>query len=347
MLFCKMHGCGNDFVVLDWRQQKELARAASHQLPGSGGEPADTRGTTAVASAMAAVADRHCGVGCDQLIVLLPPATAATEMAPASDPQQTQPAIEAPVRMRIFNADGGEVQACGNATRCVAALLMHESGQPQTCIQGPTGIVYRARWAAARSSRADTDPAPLLHQVEVDMGQPVWSWAQIPLARPPADVCNLQLHYGPSQGGVAVSMGNPHVVFWLEDSRPESLDSLPLHHWGPQIEHDALFPQRVNVSVAQRLGRDRVRLRVWERGAGLTLACGTAACATFAAGRRQQLLDAQVAIELPGGVLHLRESNSSDGSIAMAGSVETSFTGQLGSRLASHIAMAFQPGDCR
>ncbi|MGH7043610.1 MAG: diaminopimelate epimerase, partial [Acetobacteraceae bacterium] len=215
--FVKMHGCGNDFVVL-------YARPAPLEL------------TSARA---AALADRRRGIGCDQIILIEPP--------PAGS--------DADAALRFLNADGSEAGACGNGTRCAAALLAAESGRSQLRLRTIAGNL------------ACTVLAP--DRVSVDMGEARLGWQDIPLARP-ADTLHLDLARGPLADPAAAGMGNPHATFFVADA-----DSIPLETLGPQFEHDPWFPERANIGVAEVRAHDRIRLRVWERGAGLTLACGS------------------------------------------------------------------------
>jgi diaminopimelate epimerase len=257
--FVKMHGLGNDFVVLDAR---------------AGGVPAvDAR-------LAAALADRHRGIGCDQL-VLLEPSTAAD------------------FRMRIFNADGSEVEACGNATRAVG--LLH--GRPAR-IETLGGLVE------ARPDGAG---------IAVDMGVPRFGWDEIPLAYA-MDTLHLPVGWEDLNDPVAVNVGNPHVIFFVPDT-----DALDLARLGPLIETDPLFPERVNVNVATVESRSAIRLRVWERGAGLTLACGTGACATAVGAMRRGLVDPSVRVTLPGGPLRIEWSPGRP--IVMTGPATEAFRG--------------------
>jgi diaminopimelate epimerase len=228
-----------------------------------------------------AIADRKSGVGCDQLIVL-------------------EPSARADVRMRIFNADGSEVGACGNATRCVAMLLGGE-----TMIETAGGLLH---------GTATGDGAV------VDMGEPQFEWQQIPIAYA-MDTAVMPVGWGELEGPAAVNVGNPHVVFFVEDA-----DLVDLAQLGPRIEQDPLFPERVNVDVASIHG-DGVKLRVWERGAGLTRACGTGACATAVAAIRRRLVDSPVRVELPGGTLCIEWEPGA--SIHMSGPAVHVFTGDL------------------
>lgn len=257
--FIKMHGLGNDFVVLDGRTQP---------LPPMTGALA------------AALADRRTGIGCDQLVLL-------------------EPSDAADLRMRIFNADGSEVEACGNATRAVG--LLH--GRPAT-IETLAGIVATTPDDAG---------------IAVEMGQPRFDWAQIPLAYA-MDTHAMPVAWEELESPIAVNVGNPHAIFFVADT-----DAVDLARLGPEIENDALFPERVNVNVATVTARDAIRLRVWERGAGLTLACGTGACATAVGAMRRGLVDRCVTVTLPGGALRIEWRE--DGQIIMTGAAAESFRG--------------------
>jgi len=259
--FTKMHGLGNDFVVLDTREQA---------LPPL---------TPAVARALA---DRHTGIGCDQVIVL-------------------EPSETGDFRMRIFNADGGEVEACGNATRAVA-LLHGVPAQIETA--GGMLMVRPGQGGAA-----------------VDMGEPRFEWDAIPLAYA-MDTAALPVGWDELEQPAAVNVGNPHAVFFVDDC-----DAIDLEHLGPEIERDPLFPERINVNVATVENDTNIRLRVWERGAGLTRACGTGACATAVAAMRRGLVRNEVTVTLPGGPLLI--SWGEDGRITMTGPAAESFRGSF------------------
>ena len=227
-----------------------------------------------------AIADRQTGVGCDQLILL--------EHSPAAD-----------LRMRIFNADGGEVEQCGNALRCVARLTGAET------IETAGGLV-----------RANADSAGIM----IDMGAPRFGWDEIPLAYA-LDTAALPLGWDALENGTAVNVGNPHIIFFVDD-----LDSVDLGRLGPTIEQDSVFPERVNVNVAQVTGPSSLRLRVWERGAGLTRACGTGACATAVAAIRRKLVASPVTVSLPGGALTIEWAPGA--TIRMSGPATHVFTGE-------------------
>ena len=211
--FTKMHGLGNDFVVIDARRGKPAA------------------GVAISAAQAAAIADRRTGVGCDQFIII--------EDAPDGDSDAF---------MRIRNADGGEVDACGNATRCIGAVLLDEVDADEVRVRTGADLltVRRAGYGL----------------VTVDMGIPRRDWDQIPLAAE-ADTLHLDLSCGPLSDAATVSIGNPHATFFVDD-----IDSVPIALVGPELEHDPVFPERANIGVAQILAPDRLRLRVGERGVG-------------------------------------------------------------------------------
>ncbi|MEQ9643151.1 MAG: diaminopimelate epimerase [Alphaproteobacteria bacterium] len=275
--FIKMHGLGNDFVVLD-------ARARALRLDND---------------QVRAIADRKSGVGCDQLIVL-------------------EPARDADAFMRIYNADGGEVEACGNATRCVGALLFAETGRQHADILTGAGRLL-----------ADAAPGG---RVAVDMGVPRLEWRQIPLARE-MDTLHLDLSLGPLSDPVAMNIGNPHATFFVPDA--EAVDIADL---GPQLEVHPLFPERVNVGIASLSAPDTLRFRVWERGVGITRACGTGACAAAVAAARRGLTGRTVDVDLDGGRLRLEWRD--DNHVVMTGPVATSFTGMLDASLLASASLS-------
>ncbi|ADE87200.1 diaminopimelate epimerase [Rhodobacter capsulatus] len=236
--FLKMHGLGNDFVVIDAR---------------SGENPV----TPALARALG---DRHRGVGFDQLAVILP-------------------AEGADFTLEFWNSDGSKAGACGNATRCVSDLMMRDLGKDRVTL-----TTARGRLSAER--RADG-------LVSVNMGAPILDPAAIPVA---ADPLALPLTGDP----VAVGMGNPHCVFFVEDAETADVSGL-----GPKIEHHPLFPERTNVEFASLIGPDHLRMRVWERGAGITLACGSGTCATAVAAHLRGLTGRRVIVDVDGGRLEI------------------------------------------
>ena len=245
------------------------------------------------AAEVRAIADRASGVGCDQLIAI-------------------EPGEGVDARVRFWNADGEEVSACGNGTRCVGWLLMQASGKDHAVIETRAGLLVASR-AGERL-------------VSVDMGQPGLEWSQIPLSHDQdtraLDVA-LYDHPALSAPPGAVSMGNPHVVYFVDD-----IETAPVREAGPVVERHPLFPKHVNVGFAQILGRDRIRLRVWERGAGLTQACGTGACAALVAAARRDLTDRSATLELDGGEL-LIEWRAKDDHVIMTGPAAVDFAGEL------------------
>jgi len=274
--FLKMNGLGNDFVVV------------------GAGAGTDAPVFHPDAAAARAIADRASGVGCDQLI--------GVEPSRAGD-----------AFMRIWNADGSEVEACGNATRCVGWLLMEASGKDEAVIETSAGLLHARR------------AGPL--SVTVDMGEPRLGWRDIPLAEE-MDTARVELQVGPIDAPllhtpVCVSMGNPHVTFFVADA-----EAAPVAEVGPMIEHHPLFPEGVNVGFAEIQARDRIRFRVWERGAGITKACGTGACAALVAAVRRGLVDRKAVVVMDGGELTI-EWRESDGHVLMTGPVEVEFSGVL------------------
>lgn len=256
--FHKMHGLGNDFVILDGRESpvamtEPLARA---------------------------LADRHKGIGCDQLILI--------EASSVAD-----------VKMRIWNHDGGEVESCGNASRCVVAL----TGAAK--IETSGGIVE------GKAAGAD---------FEVTLPPPKFGWEDIPLSYP-MDTRALPLGWGPLDKPFAVSVGNPHVIFFVDD--PAAID---LGRFGPSIEDDPAFPERINVNVAS-ITADGITLRTWERGAGLTLACGTGASATAVAAIATKRVTSPVHVTMPGGSLTIGWNEG--GAISMRGAATHVFKGEI------------------
>lgn len=241
-----------------------------------------------------ALADRERGIGCDQLIVL-------------------EPSASDDVFMRIWNMDGEEVGACGNAARCVGWLLMEASGRPTASLQTRAGRLHAVRAEAGA--------------VTVDMGPPGLGWRDVPLAEP-MDTRRVELMVGPPGAPVlhtpgCVSMGNPHAVFFVDDAQ-----AAPVREVGPLIERHPLFPEGVNVGFCQVLAPDHLRLRVWERGAGLTRACGTGACAALVAASRRGLCGLAARVTLDGGDLHIAWRREDD-HVLMTGPVAVEFTGHL------------------
>ena len=267
--FRKMQGLGNDFAVFDARSQ-----------------------ALAITPALARrLADRHFGIGCDTLVLLSPGSATAD------------------ATLRFFNADGGEVEACGNATRCVGRMLMDERG------------LSRVRLESKGGSLLCSDAGKGL--VMVDMGAPKLDWQEIPMAQA-KDTLQFQFELeGRMLTASAASMGNPHCILFVGDA-----EKAPVAQIGPLIETHPLFPARVNVEFAQVLDKDHIRMRVWERGVGITLACGTGACATAVAAIRKGLVNRKVEVLLDGGALML-EWREEDGHVLMTGPGVTSFRGEI------------------
>jgi diaminopimelate epimerase len=266
--FRKMHGLGNDFVVLDQRRDSIAIDAATARN----------------------IADRRTGIGCDQLILIEPP----------RDPT-------AQVSMRILNADGSEAEACGNATRCIASLVAEETGDNRARIETLAGLL-------------ETEVLPN-SSVAVDMGLARTGWREIPLARE-TDTGRVDLALGPLREPVCTNIGNPHATFFVADAEAVDLAAL-----GPRLEHDKLFPDRANIGVATVQDRFHIRLRVWERGAGITRACGTGACAALVAAHRRGLTDRQATVTLDGGTLDIRWRE--DGHVIMTGPAALAFEGSF------------------
>ena len=264
--FLKMHGLGNDFVVLDFRRgAMPLGAEAARRL-----------------------ADRRRGIGCDQVILLEPPRHPAAQ-----------------VLMRIRNADGGEAEACGNATRCVADLLYREAPERRVRIETAAGLLE----------------AEVLDDgsVAVDMGPARTAWHEIPLSRA-MGTDRVDLRLGPLTEAVCTNIGNPHATFFVDD-----VDTVDLETLGPALEHHPLFPERANIGIAKIGDRRSIRLRVWERGAGITRACGTGACAALVAAHRRGLTERRAAVELDGGRLDIAWRQ--DGHVIMTGPATLSFEG--------------------
>ncbi|MDR3450069.1 MAG: diaminopimelate epimerase [Alphaproteobacteria bacterium] len=266
--FLKMHGLGNDFVVIDGR--------ATDITPSE--------------KFLRAVSSRHRGIGCDQCIILRQPKSAGAD-----------------IFMSIYNADGSQVGACGNATRCVASLIFKELGRSKAVIETVSGLL--PVW----------EESPGL--IAVDFGAPRLEWNQIPLARE-MDTALVPVTSGGLAGPCCVSVGNPHAVFFVPDAEAVALEQV-----GPVLEHDALFPERCNIEVAQILAPDRIRMRVWERGTGITEACGSGACATLVAAVRRGLSDRRATIILDGGELVIEWR--ADNHVIMMGPAALSFRGEL------------------
>jgi diaminopimelate epimerase len=263
--FLKMHGLGNDFIVLDGRDGSALPDSAQ----------------------MKALADRHKGIGCDQLMVLMPPIEGAD------------------VVLDMYNADGSIAGACGNGTRCVASLIMAEKAVNQVVIRTIAGDLPAWR---------DIDGGDL----SVQMGPVHTGWQDIPLSRA-ADTAALDLGLSGLGPATAVSVGNPHAVFFVEDA-----EGIDVEKWGAEAETHPIFADRANIEFVQLFSRREIRMRVWERGVGITMACGSGACASVAASVLRGLTDPKVTAHLDGGTLEIdwRDAGApSGGQIIMTGPV--------------------------
>ena len=266
--FIKMHGAGNDFVVLDLRRG----------------------GAAPTATEAVAIADRHRGIGCDQIILIGPSKTGVADLG-----------------LIFLNSDGSESGACGNGTRCVADLLMKERGADHLALETAAGILDCARGRDGR--------------VTVDMGLARTEWRDIPLAEA-RDTLHLGIGEGTVKDPVGVGMGNPHAVFFVAD-----VATIPIETIGPKLERHRLFPERANIGFAEVRAPDRIRLRVWERGAGLTLACGSGACAALVAAVRRGLTKRKATLELDGGTLEIEWLEN--GHVLMTGPTAIAFHGTI------------------
>jgi diaminopimelate epimerase len=266
--FQKMHGLGNDFVVIDARDRAVPLSLSQRQW----------------------IADRRRGIGCDQLIVLEPPRDRLAD-----------------VFMRIHNPDGGEAGACGNATRCIAAKVMAEKGSHHAIVETISGLL-------------DTEAIDG-NKVAVDMGVVKLDWRDIPIGEA-CDTLHLPLSLGPLSDPVGINVGNPHAVFFVPNAEQIDLTSL-----GPVLERHKLFPERANIEVAQIISPDRIRMRVWERGAGITQACGSGACATLVAAARRKLTGRSATVVLDGGELVIEWL--ADNHVRMTGAWAESFRGEI------------------
>lgn len=266
MRFIKMHGLGNDFVILDLRDG--TSPPAPHKI--------------------AAIANRKTGIGCDQLIIL----------GPKKNP-------ESALFMAIYNQDGSEAEACGNATRCVASLIMNETGKDMVVIETVVGILPCWREPDGR--------------ITADMGEPKFGWKDIPLAKE-IDTLHLGIGEGNVKDPVGVNVGNPHAVFFVDN-----VEKLDVQKIGPGLENHELFPRKVNVEFVEVKSPTELRMRVWERNAGETHACGSGACATLVAAVRRGLAERKADIVLDGGTLsiHWRDDNR----VLMTGAAALVFDG--------------------
>jgi len=270
--FLKMHGTGNDFVVLDGRKQAVALNK----------------------DAIVKICDRHFGIGCDTLVVL-------------------EASSKADVAVKFYNGDGSLSSTCGNASRCVADLVMSESGAATANIETIAGLLNATK---------NDDGA-----ITVNMGSPKWDWRDVPLSES-RNTLHLGLEEGLLADPVAVSMGNPHAVFFVRD-----LTHIKMAEWGAKLEQNALFPERANISAVQVISPTHLKMLVWERGVGLTMACGSGACAALVAAVRRGLAERKATLELPGGNLTVDwqadATNATNGHVFMSGSVAYVFEGVI------------------
>ena len=286
--FLKMHGLGNDFIVLDGRDGSAMPDALQMQ----------------------ALADRHKGIGCDQLMVLMPPLEGID------------------VGLDMYNADGSVAGACGNGTRCVASLMMDEKGENQVVIRTKAGDLLAWRDMVG----AD---------ISVQMGPVHTSWQDIPLSRA-ADTAALDLGLDGFGLATAVSVGNPHAVFFIENA-----EAVDIEKWGPKAETHPIFANRANIEFVQVLSRREIRMRVWERGVGITMACGSGACAAVSASVLRGLTENQVTVQLDGGALEIdwRDGDAvSGGQIVMTGPVSQVASGIIPAAFFASLSAELEKG---
>ena len=264
--FIKMHGLGNDFVIIDSRNNNYIINEKNIRL----------------------ISNRRLGVGCDQVI-------------------EIKDSKSADIFMKIYNSDGSEAEACGNATRCVAGILFASSPKKKILIETVSGILKA-------ESEANGN-------IKVDMGKPKLGWQDIPLSK---NIDEINFEQFSLKNGFAVNLGNPHVVFFVEDLKNFTIDKI-----GPFIETNELFPQKVNVEICQIISDQKIRVMVWERGVGKTLACGSGACAVLVAAYKKGLSKEIAEIQLDGGSLNISWNVKTDNHLIMSGPVSVSFLGDF------------------
>ena len=264
--FIKMHGLGNDFVVIDSTKNQYAINKSSIQL----------------------ISDRRFGVGCDQVI-------------------EMKPSAKEDIYMKIYNSDGTEAEACGNAARCVAGLLFASNQKKEVSIETVAGVL-----------KAESEEDGL---IKVDMGKPSFFLKDIPLS---SDINHISFEELSLINGLAVNMGNPHIVFFVKD-----INEVDINKVGPLVENSSYFPEKVNVEVCQIINKSKIKVTVWERGAGKTLACGTGACAALVAAYKNNLTDPTAEIVLNGGSLNITWNVNSDEHVIMSGPIAVSFLGDF------------------
>lgn len=269
--FRKMHGLGNDFVIVDGRSQ-DLSLTRDQ---------------------IAAYSDRRRGAGCDQFVIL-----------------ETSDSGQGDVFMRLYNADGMEVGACGNATRCVADIVMKETSKDRVVVETISGLLNASYMEGTEK------------HVSVNMGAPALDWSDIPLSKE-IDTLHLKgIKLRGARDPVAVNMGNPHCVFFVEDA-----EEIDIHRFGPYMETHEMFPTGTNVEFAHVVDKTTLRMRVWERGVGVTQACGTGACAVAVAAVRRGLTVRNVTVQLDGGELDIKWNE--DNTVLMTGEVTYVYDGEF------------------
>ena len=273
--FFKMHGLGNDFVILDCRDGSNVSSVAAKEI-----------------------ANRRTGVGCDQLIIL------------------KKPHDNNDIFLEFRNNDGSHSSACGNGTRCVAGMILEEKSQEEIKIETEAGILNA--WKSKTNGF-----------ISVDMGRPKFIWNEIPLANN-IDHKEVDLGKDSPVNAFCLSMGNPHAVLFLED-----LDGLDIAILGPKLENHPIFPEKANISFAKIISKSLIKMRTWERGVGITMACGTGACAVVVAANELLKTDKKCEVILDGGKLNICLSN--EGNVFLEGPTEKSFNGFLGQRLSDLI----------
>tara|TARA_B100000686_G_scaffold354693_1_gene466456 strand:+ start:1996 stop:2817 length:822 start_codon:yes stop_codon:yes gene_type:complete len=265
--FIKMHGLGNDFVILDSRKNKFMLDEESIKL----------------------ISNRKLGIGCDQVIEMIN-------------------STKEDIYMKIYNSDGSEAEACGNAARCIAGLLFASSPKKEVRIETISGVLK------AKSEKNGF--------VKVDMGRPKFFWKDIPLEK---EIKNINFSKFSLNNGMAINIGNPHIVFFVKD-----LDSINIEEIGPLIENDPLFPNKINVEICKIINKNKIITRVWERGSGKTLACGSGACAALIAAHKSNLTNPESEVVLDGGSLNIKWNINTDKHVIMSGPIAVSFLGDLG-----------------
>ena len=264
--FIKMHGLGNDFVIIDSRSNSYLINNETIKL----------------------ISNRRFGVGCDQVIEMKDSKTAD-------------------IFMKIYNSDGSEAEACGNASRCVAGILFASSPKKKLSIETISGII---------NAESEVDG-----NIKVDMGKPRFLWNEIPLNE---NVKEINFEQFSLKNGLTVNMGNPHIVFFVEN-----LNNININEIGPYIETYKLFPQRINIEICQIINKDKIKALIWERGAGKTLACGSGACAVLVAAYKNGLSNETAEILLDGGSLNISWNINTNKHVIMSGPVSVSFLGDF------------------